>query len=179
MPNTSPAIDRAEQVRGLLSKAKGIKGARLYQSAAMTRGLKGEELNEYYDLKLAGAMAVTDDGRWVADSAVMRRVLGYAEVCELLPLTHAQERSLCDGWQIHEGRVSTRLGLRGYTAEAEAIAVNRDLALARLTGSRLHVCHVSSALSLGLIRKYKAEGVRVTSETAPHYLFLSDEDVVG
>ncbi|MDR2387001.1 MAG: dihydroorotase [Deltaproteobacteria bacterium] len=179
MPNTSPPIDRAELVTSLLSKAKGLKGARLYQSAAMTRGLKGEELTEYNDLKLAGAVAVTDDGKWVTDSAVMRRVLGYASVCELLPISHAQEGCLSKDGQIHEGRVSTKLGLRGFPAEAESIAVYRDLALARLTGSRLHVCHVSSALSLELIRQFKSMGVRVTCETAPHYLFLTDEDLLG
>ncbi|MDR2367129.1 MAG: dihydroorotase [Deltaproteobacteria bacterium] len=179
MPNTSPPVDRAELIGSLLSKAKGLKGARLYQSAAMTRGLKGEELTEYNELKLAGAVAVTDDGRWVTDSAVMRRVLCYAQVCGLLPITHAQEGALSKDGQIHEGRVSTRLGLRGFPAEAESIAVYRDLALARLTDTPIHVCHVSSELSLELIRKFKSLGVRVTCETAPHYLHLTDEDVAG
>ncbi|MDR2302943.1 MAG: dihydroorotase [Deltaproteobacteria bacterium] len=179
MPNTSPPIDQAELVSSLLGKAKDIKGARLYQSAAMTRGLKGGELTEYNELKEAGAVAVTDDGRWVADSSVMRRVLGYAKVCNLLPLTHAQEGSLSKDGQIHEGRVSTKLGLRGFPAEAESIAVYRDLALAGLTDAPIHICHVSSALSLELIRQFKARGVQVTCETAPHYLFLTDQDVMG
>jgi dihydroorotase len=109
----------------------------------------------------------------------MRRVLCYAKVCQLLPLTHAQEGPLSQGGQIHEGRVSTRLGLRGVPAEAESIAVYRDLALAKLTDSPIHVCHVSSALSLALIRDFKSRGVKVTCETAPHYLFLTDEDVAG
>jgi dihydroorotase len=179
MPNTSPVIDQADLVRSLLTKAKAIKGARLYQSVAMTRGLKGEELTEYNDLKQAGAVAVTDDGRWVSDSAVMRRVLCYAQVCGLLPLSHTQEGSLSKDGQIHEGRVSTRLGLRGIPAEAEAIAVYRDLALARLTNTPIHICHISSAKSLSLIRDFKAQGVKVTCETAPHYLFLTDEDLSG
>ncbi|MDR1310135.1 MAG: dihydroorotase [Deltaproteobacteria bacterium] len=179
MPNTSPPVDQAGLVASLLSRARGLRGARLLQSAAMTRGLRGQELTEYAELREAGAVAVTDDGRWVADSAVMRRVLCYARVCGLAALSHAQEGPLSDGGQIHEGRVSTRLGLRGIPAEAEAVAVYRDLALARLTGAPVHVCHVSSALSLDLVRRFKAGGTRVTCETAPHYLFLTDEDVAG
>jgi dihydroorotase len=179
MPNTSPPVDRAELVLSLLAKAEKVGGARLYQSAAMTRGLKGQELTEYNDLKQAGAVAVTDDGKWVTDSAVMRRVLCYAQVCDLLPLSHAQEGPLSENGQIHEGRISTRLGLQGIPAEAESIAVYRDLSLARLTGAPVHICHVSSAQTLDLIREFKAKGVRVTCETAPHYLFLTDEHLVG
>ncbi|MDR0356713.1 MAG: dihydroorotase [Deltaproteobacteria bacterium] len=177
MPNTSPPVDQAAQIRSLLSRAKTIPGARLCQSAAMTRGLNGQELTEYEDLKNAGASAVTDDGRWIPDAAVMRRVLGYAHVCGLPPLSHAQEATLAPKGQIHEGRVSTRLGLAGIPAEVESMAVYRDISLVRLTGKRLHICHVSSRLSLDLIRRAKAEGLPVTCETAPHYLFLTDEDV--
>jgi dihydroorotase len=179
MPNTSPPVDNALFVRGLLGKAKDIKGARLYQAAAMTIGLKGEELTEFNDLKQAGAVAVTDDGRWVANSAVMRRVLSYAHVCDLLPLSHAQEMPLSENGQMHEGHYSTKLGLVGMPAEAESIAVFRDLSLAMLTNTPIHICHVSSALTLDVIRFFKNKGSQVTCETAPHYLFLTDQDLVG
>jgi dihydroorotase len=179
MPNTSPPVDQASLVESILSRAKNVKGARLYQSAAMTRGREGRELSEYDDLKSAGAKAVTDDGSWVADAAVMRRILDYAFVCGLLPLTHAEEPTLALGSLIHEGSISTRLGLSGQPAEVEEIAVFRDLALVRLTKKPLHICHVSSALSLELIRRAKAEGLPVTCETAPHYLHLTDRHLAG
>ncbi|MDR1658230.1 MAG: dihydroorotase [Deltaproteobacteria bacterium] len=179
MPNTSPSIDRADQVESLLSRAANAGGARLYQSAAMTRGRAGQEINEYYDLQKSGAKAVTDDGSWVADASVMRRALDYASVCGLLPLSHAEESTLAPGGMIHEGRVSTKLGLPGQPSEVEAIAVYRDLAVAALTGKPIHICHVSSAQALVLIREAKTKGVKVTCETAPHYLHLTERDLLG
>jgi dihydroorotase len=176
MPNTAPPLDTAPVISGLMSKAREIPGARLQVAAAMTRGRKGQELNEYQDLRSAGASAVTDDGSWVTDSKVMRRILDYAQVCGLLPLSHSQDPLLAQGGAIFEGRVSARLGLPGIPAQAEEIAVYRDLALAELTGKPLHICHLSTRQATGLVRSFLARGLSVSAETAPHYLFLTHED---
>ncbi|MDR1164665.1 MAG: amidohydrolase family protein, partial [Deltaproteobacteria bacterium] len=134
MPNVSPAIDDAARVRSALCQAQSVPGARLLQSAAMSLRRAGEELCEYAEIRAAGAVAVTDDGAWVSDGAVMRRVLEYAAVHDLLPLSHSEDMTLSKGGQIHEGRVSTRLGLKGIPPQAEEVAIYRDIALARLTG---------------------------------------------
>jgi dihydroorotase len=177
MPNTSPPLDSAPLIAGLLAKAQGIAGARLCLAAAMTRGRKGQELCEYHDLRAAGARAVTDDGSWLADATVMRRVLDYAHVNGLLPLSHAQDPVLAKGGAIYEGRISARLGLPGIPAQAEEIAVFRDLALAELTGRPVHICHLSTRQATRLVREALAKGLPVSAETAPHYLFLTDEAV--
>jgi dihydroorotase len=179
MPNTEPPVDNAEIVRSLLMRAAKVKGARLLQSAAMTRGRKGEELNEYFEIREAGAVAVTDDGSWVVDSSVMRRAIDYAHVCGLLPLSHPEDGTLSRGGVIHEGWVSTRLGLRGIPPQAEESAIYRDIALSRLTGKPVHICHVSTAEGANLIRRAKKMGIPVTAETTPHYLSLTHEAVLG
>jgi dihydroorotase len=180
MPNTSPPVDTAAQVADLLARAGRVRGgARLLQSACLTLGRKGESLCEYFDISEAGAVAVTDDGSWVTDGAVMRRAIDYADVCGLLPLTHPEDPALSRGGQIHEGRVSTRLGLPGIPPQAEEAAIYRDCALALLTGRPLHVCHVSTAEGADLVRRFKALGAKVSCETAPHYLFLTDESCAG
>jgi dihydroorotase len=177
MPNTSPPVDRAAMVEDLRQRAAAAGGARLWPAAAMTRGREGGELCEYDEIRAAGAVAVTDDGAWVADAAVMRRILDYAGVCGLTPMSHCEEPTLAPQGLIHEGRVSTRLGLAAQPAAVEEMAVFRDLALSKLTGRPLHICHVSSAGTADLIRRAKGEGVPVTCETAPHYLHLTDEDL--
>jgi dihydroorotase len=139
--------------------------------------MRGEELSEFGEMKEAGAVAVSDDGRWVASGSVMRRALEYATLFDLPVATHAEDESLSGRGAMHEGRVSTRLGLSAQPGEAESIAVARDLALCELAGGRLHVCHVSTARSIALIRDAKARGVRVTCEVTPHHLLLTDEEV--
>jgi dihydroorotase len=179
MPNTSPPIDQAEIVLSLIKRSQDILGAKLLVSAAMTRGRKGQELTEYNDLSQAGAIAVTDDGSWVSDAAVMRRILDYAYVCNLLPLSHTQEPTLARDGQINEGHISTKLGLAGIPSQVEEIAVYRDIALVRLTGKPLHLCHLSTAKSLELVKAAKKEGLPVSAETAPHYFHLTDSDLLG
>ncbi|MDR1313322.1 MAG: dihydroorotase [Deltaproteobacteria bacterium] len=180
MPNTSPPVDNAAQVADLLGRAAKVEGgARLLQSACLTLGRKGESLCEYFEIKEAGAAAVTDDGSWVADGAVMRRAVDYAAVCGLLPLTHPEDPTLSRGGLVHEGRISTRLGLRGIPPQAEESAIYRDCALSLLTGNPVHVCHVSTAEGADLVRRFKAIGAKVSCETAPHYLFLTCERVLG
>ncbi len=177
MPNTSPAIDTAAEVTTLLARAATANQARVWPVAAMTRGRQGKELTEYDDLKAAGAVAVSDDGSWVKDPKVFRRILDYAATIGLKPLSHSEDHALSQGGAIHEGWVSTRLGLPGIPAQAEINAVTRDLGLVELTGRPLHFCHLSTQGALKAVRTAKAKGLPITCETAPHYLFLTHEDV--
>lgn len=177
MPNTSPALDHAGEVTTLLARAREAGFARVWPAAAMTKGRKGEELAEYDDLKAAGAVAVTDDGSWVPNPKVMRRVLDYAAAIGLSPLCHAEDHELAKGGAIHEGAVSTRLGLPGIPAQAEINAVTRDLNMVELSRKPLHFCHLSTRGAIDAVRAAKAKGLPVTCETAPHYLFLTDEAV--
>ncbi|MDR3038095.1 MAG: dihydroorotase [Candidatus Adiutrix sp.] len=177
MPNTSPPMDNAEQVAALLARAKAARAARVWPVAAMTKGRRGEELTEYDDLKAAGAVAVSDDGSWVKNPKVFRRVLDYAAAVGLTPLSHAEDPDLSQGGAIYEGRVATRLGLPGIPAQAESNAVLRDLNLVELTRRPLHFCHLSTRGSVEALRAAQAKGLPVTGETAPHYLFLTHEDV--
>lgn len=177
MPNTDPVIDNAEQVTALLNKAKAAGAARVWVAAAMTKGRKGEELNEYEAIKAAGAVAVTDDGTWLANPKVLRRVLDYAAVIGLTPLSHAEDHDLSKGGVIHEGRVSARMGLPGIPAQAEINAVTRDINMVELSGRPLHFCHISTRGAVEAIRAARAKGLPVTAETAPHYLFLTHDDL--
>ncbi|MDR2460290.1 MAG: dihydroorotase [Deltaproteobacteria bacterium] len=179
MPNTSPAIDDASIVRSLHSEALMVKGAKLLIAAAMTLGRKGQELCEYDELREAGAICVTDDGSWVHDGAVMRRVVDYAAACNLLPLSHPEDTTLSKGGQMNEGGISTKLGLTPIPAQAEEVAIYRDISIAALTGKPLHLCHVSTGEGVDLVRRAKRDGINVSCETAPHYLFLTEEDLVG
>jgi dihydroorotase, multifunctional complex type len=177
MPNTSPAIDNAQEVATVIERGKAAGAARVWPAATMTKGRKGEELAEYEDLKAAGAVAVTDDGSWLANPKVLRRVLDYAAVTGLLPLSHAEDHELSKGGAIHEGFVSTKLGLPGIPAQAEINAVARDINMVELTGRPLHFCHLSTKGAVEAVRSAKAKGLPVTCETAPHYLFLTHEAV--
>lgn len=177
MPNTDPINDHRTVTRWILDRAREAGAARVYPIGAITRGMKGEELAEYGEMKDAGAVAVSDDGRWVANGTTMRNALAYAKLFDLPVATHAEDESLSRHGAVNEGPISTRLGLSAQHAEAEAIAVARDIALCELAGSRLHVCHVSTRRSLELVRQAKRRGVRVTCEVTPHHLFLTDEEV--
>jgi dihydroorotase len=142
-------------------------------------GQKGEQLTEMADLKEAGAVAVSDDGRCVTNSQVMRRALEYAATFDLPVVQHAEDHALTDGAQMHEGAVSTRLGLRGWPRVAEDVIVARDVLLAEYVGARYHVAHVSTAGAVRLVREGKARGVAVTAEVTPHHLLLTDQAVLG
>ena len=177
MPNTDPVMDGAEEVAALLARARAAGGARVWPVAAMTKGRRGEELTEYFDLKAAGAVAVSDDGSWVKNPQVFRRVLDYAATVGLKPLSHSEDPDLSRGGAIYEGLVSARLGLPGIPPQAESLAVLRDLGLAELTGRPLHFCHLSTRASVEALRAARGRGLPVTGETAPHYLFLTHEAV--
>ncbi|OQX13791.1 MAG: dihydroorotase [Desulfobulbaceae bacterium A2] len=178
MPNTRPVNDCATVTAFILERARAG-SARVWPVAALSRGSLGEELCEYGELKAAGAVALSDDGRPVVNSQLMRRAMEYAGDHGLLVISHAEEPSLSRHGVMHEGVVSTRLGLRGIPAAAEAIMVYREIALAEETGLAVHIAHVSTAMATGLIREAKLRGVRVTAETAPHYFTLTDEAVSG
>lgn len=176
MPNTRPVNDNATVTRFILEKANGC-AARVYPVGAISRESKGEHLAEFGEMKSAGAVALTDDGMPVVDSQLMRRAMEYATSHDLLIMSHSEEMSLSRNGCMNEGPISTRLGLRGIPTAAESIMVYREIALAELTGARVHISHVSCEPSIALIRQAKMRGIRVTAETAPHYFSLTEEDV--
>jgi dihydroorotase len=178
MPNTKPVNDNASVTRYLCEQTIGC-SARVYPVGAVSKGSKGEELAEYGEMKKAGIVALSDDGRPVVDSRLMRRAMEYASSHQLFIISHAEEQSLSQGGQMNESAVSTRLGLKGIPNAAESIAVFRELALAELTGLPVHIAHVSTGESVDLIRLAKSRGIRVTAETAPHYFTLADEALEG
>ena len=178
MPNTDPVNDNATVTRYIIERASGA-SARVYPVGAISQESKGVELAEYGEMKKAGIVALSDDGRPVADSQLMRRAMEYASSHQLLIISHSEEGSLSRNGSMNESVVSTRLGLKGIPNAAESIAVFRELALAELTGVSIHIAHVSTGESVDLIRSAKARGVRVTAETAPHYFTLTDEAVEG
>jgi dihydroorotase len=176
MPNTLPVNDSAGITRSILEQAaREGSGVRVHPIGAITRGSLGEELAEYAELKDAGCVAVSDDGRPVASARLMRRALEYARSLSLPVIDHCEDPSLSEKASMYEGPVSTLLGLRGAPAASEAIVVERDVLLAELTGGRLHIAHVSTAASVDAIRRGKARGVRVSAEATPHHLLLTDE----
>ena len=177
MPNTSPPNDCRAVTAMILARASQA-AARVYPVGSLSKGLEGQQLAEYGELKEAGAVALTDDGKPVSDSQLMRRALEYASDFGLPVISHCEEEALSRG-VMHEGAVSTRLGLKGSPAAAESVMVYRDIALAECTGKRVHIAHVSTAMAVGLIRAAKARGVPVTAETAPHYFTLTEEAVEG
>jgi dihydroorotase len=177
MPNTEPVNDHAGITRAILEKVRAEGAVRVYPIGAITRGSRGEELAEYGDLREAGCVAVSDDGRPVASARVMRRALEYARTFDLVVIDHCEEPSLAEKACMNEGPVSTLLGLHGVPGAGEAIVVERDVLLAELTGGRLHVAHVSTAAAVDAVRRGRKRGLRVTAEATPHHLLLTDEAV--
>jgi len=176
MPNTFPVNDSAGITRAILEKAvREGSGVRVHPIGAITRGSQGEELAEYAELREAGCVAVSDDGRPVASARVMRRALEYARGLGLTVVDHCEDVTLSEQTCMNEGPVSTLLGLRGAPGASEAMVVERDVLLAELTGGRLHIAHVSTAASVDAIRRGKARGVRVSAEATPHHLLLTDQ----
>ena len=177
MPNTDPVNDSRAISEYLLSKARGSAGPRLYPIGAVTKGQRGEELAEFGEMRVAGAVAVSDDGKWLADGALLRRAFEHARLFGMPVVQHCEDPSLSGGAPMHEGAVSTRLGLPGQPAIAEAAAVARDLLVAEVAGGRLHVAHLSTARSLELVAEARARGLPVTCEVTPHHLTLTDEEI--
>ena len=175
MPNTHPVNDCAAVTRYILEKAKDEGACRVFPVGAISDGLEGKKIAEYGELRAAGALAVSDDGRPVMNSLLMRRALEYARTFDLLVISHCEDLNLSSAGLMNEGTISTVLGMRGIPRAAEEIMVARDILLAELAGSRLHLAHISTAGSVAMIREAKRRGLPVSAETAPHYLSLTEE----
>jgi dihydroorotase len=179
MPNTRPVNDTRAVTEMMIAKARALGGARLHPIGAITVGQQGEALTEMADLRDAGAVAVSDDGKCVVKSAVMRRALEYAATFDLPVIQHAEDHSLTEGAQMHEGAMSTKLGLKGWPRVAEDIIVARDVLLAEYTGARYHIAHLSSKGAVRILREAKSRGLSVTAEVTPHHLLLTDAALIG
>jgi dihydroorotase len=177
MANTDPVCDHAGVVEQVLRLAREAGHADVYPVGAVTRGLAGAELAEIGAMAAVGVRCFSDDGKPIASARVMRRALEYVRTWDAIICNHAEEPSLTAGAQMHEGALSSVLGLAGWPAEAEEVMVARDLLLAHSLGARLHVPHVSTAGAVDLIRAAKARGTRVTAEAAPHHFTLTEEVV--
>jgi dihydroorotase len=175
MANTQPVNDTRAVTDYVLTEARARGVVRVYPIGAVTRGLGGSELAELGELAEAGCVAYSDDGRPVMHSGLLRRALEYAQAFGKPIISHAEDLHLSEGGVMHEGFVSTDLGLRGIPGAAEEVMVARDIALAELTGTPIHIAHVSTAAAVRLLREAKARGVAVTGEVTPHHLVLTDE----
>jgi dihydroorotase len=179
MPSSRPAADTAAVARHVRELARRDGQVRVEVIGALTAGREGRELAELAELAEAGCIAFSDGGRTVADAGLMRNALAYAGALGLPVMVHCEDPRLAAGWAMHEGAVSTRLGLPGFPAAAEETLIARDIALAESTGAHLHICQVSTAGGVALIKAAKARGVRVTAEVSPHHLTLTDRWVLG
>lgn len=179
MPNTDPVCDNQGVVGFVVSQAEHAGMARVYPIGAVSLGQKGQQMAEFGELVGAGAVAVSDDGHPVMSSHLMRTALEYARVFGIPVADHCEEKSLAEGGAMHEGIVSTRLGLKGIPSAAEEIMVARDIILAELTGGHVHLCHMSTRGSVELIRRAKDKGLRVTAEACPHHFTLTHEACEG
>src|SRR5215208_5559166 len=177
MANTDPVNDSRSVTEYILAEARRHGFARVHPVGAVSKRLAGEELAEIGEMVAAGAVAVSDDGKPVMNAELMRRALLYAQHFDVPVIQHAEDLNLTGPGVMHEGEWSTRLGLPGIPGSAEDVMVARDIILAEDTRGRYHVAHLSTARSLGLVRRARAEGLRVTCEVAPHHLILTDEEV--
>lgn len=177
MPNTDPCTDNGIVVQYIKTRAAEVGHCRVYPSGACTRGLKGEALAEMGDMVARGAVAFTDDGRGIQDAGMMRRVMDYGIMFGKVFMSHCQDAGLVGEGQVNEGVVSTRLGMLGWPAEGEELQIQRDIALARLTGAKLHIQHITTKRGLDMVRAAKAGGLPVTCEVTPHHLFLTEDDI--
>ncbi|PMP67473.1 MAG: dihydroorotase [Thermodesulfobacterium geofontis] len=177
MPNTKPPNDSPEVTRYILERSSQKAYITVYPIACITKRQEGKEITEFGRLKKAGAIAVSDDGKWVQDSEVMKRALLYAKNFDLPVISHCEDMNLSKGGQINEGYLSAKLGLKGIPACAETIAVIRDLILAKETQKNLHLAHLSTKEVIPFLRWGKEEGIPFTAETCPHYFTLTEKEV--
>ena len=180
MANTDPVTDHAAIVHEVRDLAAAAGLCDVFPVGAITKGLEGESLAEMGEMVEAGVRLFSDDGNCLPTARILRNALTYAKAfpVEVVLADHAEDASLVEAGQMHEGSNSYALGLVGRPAEAEEIVVARDIAMARMTGGRLHLCHLSSARAVELVRRAKADGVRVTAEVTPHHLVFTDDDLV-
>lgn len=179
MPNTKPVVDNRAVVEYIINRAKEAGVVNVYPIGAATKGLKGEELAEIGELKFAGVVAISDDGRPVESPALMRNAMQYAAMFDTPVISHCEEMSLSEGGAMNEGAVATRLGLRGISRASEEVMVSRDAILAQAYNLPVHIAHVSTRGSVEIVRHAKQMGVPITCETCPHYFTLTEDAVVG
>ena len=179
MPNTNPVIGNAAIVRYVAQRGREADGARVYPIGCITKGQKGEELAEMAKMKDAGIVAVSDDGHPVMNGGIMRNALEYAKTFNLLVLDHPEDSTVSGDGVVNEGVNATIAGLKGISRAAEEIGIARDIVLAETLDTRIHLCHVSTAGGVQLVREAKARGVRVTCETCPHYFSATDEEILS
>jgi len=179
MPNTHPVNDNQAVTEFMLERARLAGLANVLPIGAITKGSEGKELAEIGDLRRSGCVAISDDGRPVMNSLVMRRAMEYALAFDLTVVDHCEDLHLAEGGCMNEGLVSTELGLPGIPAAAEDVMVARNLSLSELTGARLHLAHISTAGSVRMVREAKARGIRVTAEACPHHFTLTESLVRG
>ena len=179
MPNTKPVNDNASITRYIIDKAREANLANVFPVGAITRGSLGEELAEMAEMKAAGAVAVSDDGKPVMNAQVMRHAMEYARDHDLVVADHCQDLCLSAHGVMHEGKYSTLLGLKGMSGAAEDSQVARDIMLSEITGARVHIMHISTAHAVNLVRDAKRKGLPVTCEATPHHLALTEAQVMG
>ncbi|HEX5069149.1 MAG TPA: dihydroorotase [Vicinamibacterales bacterium] len=175
MPNTDPINDNASVTQFIMKRAADVGVARVYPIGAVSLGSKGEQLTEIGDLRAAGCVAITDDGRPVSTALLMRRALEYASMFKMPVINHCEDPSLKGDGVAHEGPVAAMLGLKGIPGASESVMVERDVSIAELTGGHVHVAHMSARQSLRAVRAGKDRGIRVTAEVTPHHFVLTDE----
>ena len=179
MPNTNPVNDNRSVTEFILRQAQKANLANVYPIAAISKGSEGKMLTEFGDLKEAGAVGFSDDGKPVMNAALMKSALEYAHSMEMPIVSHCEDMQLSKGGVMNEGISSTELGMPGIPAISEDVMVMRDILIAEYVGTSVHICHVSSAGAVRIIRQARERGVKVTAETAPHYLLLTDEALKG
>ena len=180
MPNTHPVNDNAAVTRYILEKAQWQgSGVHVYPVGAISKGLEGKEMAEIGRMKQAGIIAISDDGKPVANSNLLRLAMQYADYFGVFVMSHSEDKNLVGDGVMNEGFISTKLGLPGITRAAEEVMIARDILVAEAEGKRIHLCHVSTKGGVQLVREAKKRGVRVTAETAPHYIGATDEWVIG
>lgn len=177
MPNTDPVNDSAEITKFVLARAALANAARVLPIGAVSIGLKGLEMAPLSELRRAGCVAFSDDGEPVYDAGLMRRALEWCLMIDAVISCHEEDKCLSARGSMNESALSSRLGLKGMPTVAEDVMVARDIELARYTGGRVHICHVSSARSVELVRRAKNDGIRVTAEVTPHHLVLTEDAV--
>lgn len=177
MPNTSPTADSAEVVSYMWKKQKEVGLCRVYPTGAVTYGLKGLEVTNFSELKKAGAVAITDDGRGIQKEEVFKKAMIQAAALDLPILDHSEDESLSAGGAIHAGEIAKKYGVKGIKPESESVHVERGCRLSEETGCHYHVLHISTKASIDYVRAAKAKGSKVTAEVSPHHLLLCDEDI--
>lgn len=179
MPNTKPVTDNAAVITYIKEKAKEAGYANVYPIGAVSKGLEGKELAEIGEMRFAGAVAISDDGRPVTESGLMRRAMEYAKMFDIKVISHCEDIGLANDGYMNEGAVATAMGLRGISRASEEVMVSRDIIIAEAINAPVHIAHISTRGSVELVRHAKQRGVAVTCETCPHYFSLTDKACEG